>query len=100
MTYLIILSSITMSHSNPGKKNKIKPPDMPICNVRNGYSFPLAKLRKTFSENGSYRNELISKTLEHIYVEVCQVFYLKSNKKGQVIIAIRVLPVLIGHANE
>lgn len=38
--------------------------------------------------------------LKHIYVEFCQVFYLKSNKKEQVIIAIRVLPVLIGHTNE
>lgn len=63
---------------------------MQICNARNGYSFHLAKLRKTFSENGSYRDELISKSLEHIYVEVRQVFYLKSKKKGQVIIAIRV----------
>lgn len=87
-----------MSHSDPGKKKKN--PDMQICNARNGYSFRLAKLRKTFSENGSYRDELISKSLEHIYVEVCQVFYFNSNKKRQVIIAIRVLPVLIGHANE
>lgn len=46
-------------------------------------------------------DELTVKSLKHIYVEFCQVFYLKSKKNEQVIITIRVLPVLpIGYSNE
>lgn len=39
-------------------------------------------------------DELIVKSLKHIYVDFCQVFYLKSKKNRQVIITIRVLPFL------